>query len=48
MTEQDKKYIDFNSRAHVERDNRVQELKLSQDNFNSRAHVERDDRSPYN
>ena len=33
---------DFNSHAHVERDDRMLERKKQLGNFNSHAHVERD------
>ena len=35
-------YIDFNSHAHVERDELTLALEYSDSNFNSHAHVERD------
>ena len=34
---------DFNSHAHVERDERVFKMTFEQMNFNSHAHVERDE-----
>ena len=35
-------YADFNSHAHVERDELTLALEYSDSNFNSHAHVERD------
>ena len=35
-------FIDFNSRAHEERDKQYQEAEGAENDFNSRAHEERD------
>ena len=36
------KVLNFNSHAHVERDNMAYAATLTAENFNSHAHVERD------